>query len=169
MCIARRVSQSQFWRAMLGRTLGLFVVFPTLVGGHHWSLGTTFLGSWGDWLWGLVSPRINASQPAFWFVLPTSWESDWVYHKLGNAPVLRSGTGSWVLSGQSGDSHPLSPVIRLGLRNPRKKERKTLQGTRGVATQLARQLQQEHTQMWSNREARKRPPQRHSRNGPWDY
>ena len=27
------------------------------------------------------------------------WGSDWVYHKLGNAPVLRSGTGSWVLSG----------------------------------------------------------------------
>jgi len=25
--------------------------------------------------------------------------SDWVYHKLGNGPVLRSGTGSWVLSG----------------------------------------------------------------------
>jgi len=24
---------------------------------------------------------------------------DRVYHKLGNAPVLRSGTGSWVLSG----------------------------------------------------------------------
>ena len=25
--------------------------------------------------------------------------SDWVCHKLGNAPVHRSGTGSWVLSG----------------------------------------------------------------------
>ena len=23
------------------------------------------------------------------------WWSDWVYHKLGNTPVLRSGTGSW--------------------------------------------------------------------------
>jgi len=46
-CIARRVSQSQFWRVMIGRTLGLFDAFPTLVGGHHWSLGTTFpsLGS----------------------------------------------------------------------------------------------------------------------------
>ena len=43
--IARRVSQSQFWRALLGMTLGLFGAFPTLVGGHHWSLGATFLGS----------------------------------------------------------------------------------------------------------------------------
>jgi len=30
------------------RTLGLFGAFPTLVGGHHWSWGATFLGSWGD-------------------------------------------------------------------------------------------------------------------------
>jgi len=46
-CIARRVCQSQFWRAMLGRTLGSFDAFqvPTLVGEHHWSLGATFLGS----------------------------------------------------------------------------------------------------------------------------
>jgi len=43
--IAHRVSQSQFWRALLGRTLGLFCAFPTLVGGHHWCLGATFLGS----------------------------------------------------------------------------------------------------------------------------
>jgi len=55
---------------------------------------------------------------------PLGWGSDWVYHKLGNAPVLRSGTGSWVLSGQSGVRHPLSPVIRLDLRNPRKNQRK---------------------------------------------
>ena len=55
---------------------------------------------------------------------PLGWGSDWVYHKLGNAPFLQSGTGSWVLSGESGVHHLLSPVIRLGLRNPRKKERK---------------------------------------------
>jgi len=73
---------------------------------------------------GLVSPRIHASPPTFWSVLPTRLGSDWVYHKLGNAPVLQSGTGSWVLSGQSGVRHPLSPAIRLGLRNPRKKESK---------------------------------------------
>jgi len=54
---------------------------------------------------------------------PLSWPSDWVHHKLGNALVLRSVTDSWVLSGKSGVRHPLSPVIRLGLRNPRKKER----------------------------------------------
>jgi len=54
---------------------------------------------------------------------PLGWGSDWVYHKLGNALVLRSVTDSWVLSDKSGVRHPLSPVIRLGLRNPRKKER----------------------------------------------
>ena len=54
---------------------------------------------------------------------PLDRVSVWVCHKLGNAPVPWSGTGSWVLSGQSGARHPLSPVIRLGLRNPRKKER----------------------------------------------
>ena len=37
--------KSQFWRAMLGRTLSLSGAFPALVGVHHWSLGTTFLGS----------------------------------------------------------------------------------------------------------------------------
>jgi len=47
-----------------------------------------------------------------------------VCHKISNAPVLRSGTGSWVLSALSDARHPLSPVIRLGLQNPRKKERK---------------------------------------------
>jgi len=30
---------------------------------------------------------------------PLGWGCDRVYHKLGNAPILRSGTGSWVLSG----------------------------------------------------------------------
>ena len=55
---------------------------------------------------------------------PLGWGSDWVYHKLGNFPILRSGTGSWVLSGLSGVRHSLSPVIGLGLRNPRKKKRK---------------------------------------------
>jgi len=54
---------------------------------------------------------------------PLGWGSDWVYHKLGNTSVLQSGTGSWVLSGELGVRHPSSPVIRLGLRNPRKKER----------------------------------------------
>jgi len=60
------------------------------VGGYHWSMGATFLGSWGDWLWGLVSPRIHASSPTLWTVWPTRRGSDWVYHKLGNAPVQRS-------------------------------------------------------------------------------
>jgi len=41
----------------------------------------------------------------------------------GRPLVLQSGTDSLVLSGQSGVYHPLSPVISLGLRNQRKKER----------------------------------------------
>jgi len=49
---------------------------------------------------------------------PLGWGSAWVCCKLGNAPVLWSGTGSWVLSGKSGASHLLSPGIRSGLRNP---------------------------------------------------
>ena len=105
---------------MLGRTLGLFGAFPTLVVGHQGSLGATFR----DWLWELVSPRIHASPPTLWSILPTCWGSAWVCCKLGNAPVIRSGTGSWVLSDKSGACHPLSPGIRLGLRKSRKKERK---------------------------------------------
>jgi len=30
---------------------------------------------------------------------PQGWGSDWVCYKLGNAPVLRSGIVSWILSG----------------------------------------------------------------------
>jgi len=81
------------------KTLGLFGAFSIVVGGHHWSLSATFLGNWWDWLWELVSPRIHASQPTLWSVSLNSRGSDWVCHKLGNDPVLRSGTGSWVLSG----------------------------------------------------------------------
>jgi len=55
---------------------------------------------------------------------PLNRGSAWVCHKLGNAPVPRSRTGSWVLSGSSSVRNPLFPVIRLGLRNPKKKERK---------------------------------------------
>jgi len=36
-----------------------------------------------------------------------SRRSAWVCHKLGNAPDIRSGTGSWVLSVFSGARHPL--------------------------------------------------------------
>jgi len=54
------------------RTLGLLSAFPTLVGGQQWSLGATFLSSEGNWLWELVSPRIHASPPTLWSVLPTS-------------------------------------------------------------------------------------------------
>jgi len=68
-------------------------------GGHHWSLGATFLGRSGDWLLWLVSLRIHASPPTLWSVLPCCWGSAWVCRKLGDALVLRSGTGSWVLSG----------------------------------------------------------------------
>jgi len=69
------------------------------VGGHHWSLGATCLGSLGDWLWELVTPRIHANPTTLWFVLPVSLGSVWVCHKLGNAQILRSWTRSWVLRG----------------------------------------------------------------------
>jgi len=72
---------------------------PRARGGAPLILGATFLGSYGDWLWGLVSLRIHASPSTLWSVLPTSLGTAWICHKLGNAPVLRSGTGSWVLSG----------------------------------------------------------------------
>ena len=50
------------------------------------------------------------------------WGSAWVCCKLGNAPVLRSWTGSWVLSDSSGAGPPLRLVIRLVLRNPKNTE-----------------------------------------------
>jgi len=100
---------------MLGRTLGLFDAFPTLLGAH-WG-GTIdpralrFLVvreiDCGDWLARRCMP---AHQHCDLFY-PLSWGCDWVYHKLGNAPILQSGAGSWVLSGSSGVRHPLSPVI----------------------------------------------------------
>jgi len=52
------------------RIIGLFGAFPILVGGHHWCLGATFLGSQGDWLWELVGPKIHASPPSLRSVLP---------------------------------------------------------------------------------------------------
>ena len=36
----------------------------------------------------------------------------------------RSGAVSWFLRGESGAHYPLGPVMKLGLRHPRKKERK---------------------------------------------
>jgi len=107
---------------MLGRTLGLSGVFPTLVGGHQGSLGATFLGSQGDSLWGLVSPRCMPAHQHCDLFYPLGWGSAWVCRKLGHALVLRSGTGPWVLS-ESGACHPLTPVIRLGLRKNRKKDK----------------------------------------------
>ena len=62
-----------------------------------WAL--RFLVAWeidcGNWL---ARGYMPANQHCDLFY-PLGWGSDWVYHKLGNAPVLRSGTGSWVLSG----------------------------------------------------------------------
>jgi len=49
----------------------------------------------GDWLARAYMP---AHQHCDLFY-PLGWGFDWVYHKLGNAPVLRSGTGSRLLSG----------------------------------------------------------------------
>jgi len=76
------------------------------VGGHHWSRGTTFLGSYYQ---ETTSKEINCGDFLARGYMPAhqlcdlfytlGWGSDWVYHKLGNTLVLRSGTGSWVLSG----------------------------------------------------------------------
>ena len=61
----------------------------------------------GDWL----ARRCMPAHQHCDLLYPPSWGCDWVYHKLGNTPILRSGTGSWVLSGSLGVRHPLSPVI----------------------------------------------------------
>jgi len=84
---------------MLGRTLGLFDVFPTLVEGviDPWALHFLVVREMncGDWL---ARGYMPAHQHCDLFY-PLGWGCDWVYYKLGNAPVLLSGTGSWVLSG----------------------------------------------------------------------
>jgi len=70
----------------------------------------------------------------FWFVVVCSAGH---LHRLSNLRgrkftiVLRSGTDSWVLSGYLGVRHPLSPVIRLGLQTPRKKEKSLSHGCGG--------------------------------------
>ena len=58
---------------------------------------------------GLVVKEIDCGNWLAWGYMPAhqycdlfcslGWGSDWVYHKLGNAPILRSGTVSWVLGG----------------------------------------------------------------------
>ena len=69
--------------------------------------GTSIQGQWalrflvvreidcGNWLARRCMP---AHQHCHLFY-PLGWGSAWVYRKLGNALVLQSGTGSWVLSG----------------------------------------------------------------------
>jgi len=54
--------------------------------------------SWCTWRASSCIPN-QKKKPPLWSVLPTSRGSAWVCQKLGNAPVLQSGTGSWVLSG----------------------------------------------------------------------
>jgi len=57
------------------------------------------------------------------------------YPVTGSASHLgrqRSGTVSWFLRDWSGAHHPLSPVIKLGLRHPRKKETKSLSNCQSV-------------------------------------
>jgi len=86
---------------MLGRTLGLFEAFPTLVGGNPvidpWALCFLVVKEI-DYDNGLARGYMPAHQQYDLFY-PLGWGSDWMYHKLGNAPVLWSGTGSWVLRG----------------------------------------------------------------------
>jgi len=84
---------------MLGRTLGLFDAFSTLVGGHidPWVLRFLVVKEidGGNWL-------ARGCMPAhqhYNLFYPLGCLCDWVYHKLGNAPILRSETDSWVLGG----------------------------------------------------------------------
>jgi len=74
-------------------------------------------------------PRLYMAIPQYQFNKPKQHTQ-----RCSGPPDLWS--GSWVLSDESGVHHPLSPVIRLGLRNPRKKERKLVGGviTRGEYT-----------------------------------
>jgi len=117
--IARSASRFTIVTCTAWRTLGWLGAFPTLVGGHY-SLGATFLGSSGDLILRLVSPRMHAS--------PQTLST--VFTHCGSASHLgwqRSGTVSWVLCDYSGAHHPCSPVITLGIRPLRKKERKPTQ------------------------------------------
>ena len=83
------------------RTLGLFGAFPTLLrwGGiiDPWALRFLVIReiNCGDWL---ARGYMPAHQHCDLFY-PLGWGCDWVYHKLDNAPILRSGTGSGFLSG----------------------------------------------------------------------
>jgi len=43
--------------------------------------------------------------------------------KVGPAAKVRDSFKAWVLCDWSGAHHPLSPVIELGIRHPRKKDR----------------------------------------------
>ena len=77
---------------MLGRTLGLFDAFPTLVGGTIDPRALRFLVvrqiNCGNWL---ARGYMPSHQHCDLFY-PLGWGAHWVYNKLGNAPVLRSGT-----------------------------------------------------------------------------
>ena len=44
--------------------------------------------------------------------------------------------GSYTVSDLSGAYHPLSPLIRLGLRNPRKKEKKRVEMVIGMQNEI---------------------------------
>ena len=82
--------------------------------GGHWAYLMPFLPWWG----GTIDPRalhflvVREIDCGNWLArgympahqhcdlfYPLGWGCDWVYHTLGNAPILRSGTGSWVISG----------------------------------------------------------------------
>ena len=66
-CIARRVSlTSNAWE-----DTGPIWCLSYPSGGAPLIPGHYVFGSWGDWLWGLVSPTMHASPPTLWSVLPT--------------------------------------------------------------------------------------------------
>jgi len=68
------------------------------------------------------------------------WTNEWAEFHMNMSHVLVSritirkfGTVSWVLSHELGAHRPLSPMIKLGIRHPRKKARKKVNVLRSVS------------------------------------
>jgi len=95
--IARRVSQGQNVDeyCLGGHWLIWCLSYPS--GGALWALCFLLFREidCGNWL---ARGCMPAHQHCNLFY-PLGWGSAWVCHKLGNAPILRSRTGSWLLRG----------------------------------------------------------------------
>jgi len=93
-CLSHNFEEQYLW----GHWDYLMLFLPSWVGTiHAWALRFLVVReiNCGDWL---ARGCMPAHQHCDLFY-PIGWGSVWVYRELGNAPLLRSGTGSWVLSG----------------------------------------------------------------------